>query len=106
MWRDPLDQLIDDLDRIVPAKHPTEWGQMPPLEEIHRWTDVVLYSRPLTKADLDGTAERVKEDYEDDPGFQDHMRKWREWRMRLELEAKGTPTSDTPTPPKPDKPEE
>ena len=48
----------------------------------------------------------VKEDYEDDPGFQDHMRKWREWRMRLELEAKGTPTSDTPTPPKPDKPEE
>ena len=98
MQRDPMDELIDDLDRIVPAKQPTEWGQMPSLEEIHRWTDVVLYSRPLTKADLDGTAKPVKEDYEDDPGFQDHMRKWREWKMRLELEAKETPTSDTPSP--------
>ncbi len=97
MQRDLMDELIDDLDHLVPAKQPTRWGEMPSFEETTYWTDKVLYSRPLTLADLDGTAERVKEDYEDDPGFQDHMRKWREWKMRLELEAKGTPTSETPT---------
>ena len=97
MWRDPMNELIDDLDRVLPAKQPTEWGQMPSFEETTFWTDKVLYSRPMTKADLDGTAKPVKEDYEDDPGFQDHMRKWREWKMRLDLEAKGTSTSDTPT---------
>ena len=100
MPRDPMDELIDDLDRVVPAEQPTEWGQMPSFVETTYWTDRVLYSRPMTKADLDGTAKPVKEDYEDDPGFLDHMRKWREWRTRLELEAKETPTSDptiTPT---------
>lgn len=106
MPRDPMDELIDDLDRVVPATQPTEWGQMPSFEETTFWTDKVLYSRPMTPADLDGTAERVKEDYEDDPGFQDHMRKWREWKMRLELEAKGTSASDPPTPPKSDRPKE
>ena len=104
MWRDSMDELIDELDRIVPAKQPTPWGEMPSLVETQYWTDKVLYSRPMTPADLDGTAKRVKEDYEDDPGFQDHMRQWREWQTRLELEAKGTPTSDTPTPPRSGKP--
>ena len=89
MWRDPMDELIDDLDRVVPAKQQAEWGEMPSFEETTYWTDRVLYSRPLTPADLDGTAKPVKEDYEDDPGFQAHMRKWREWRARLDLEAKG-----------------
>ncbi len=106
MWRDPMDELIDDLDRVVPATQPTEWGQMPSFEETTYWTDRVLYSRPMTKADLDGTAKPVKEDYEDDPGFQTHMRKWREWRMRLDLEANGTLASDPPTAPKSDKPKE
>ena len=104
MWRDPMDELIDELDRIVPAKQPTPWGEMPSIVETQYWTDKVLYSRPMTPADLDETAKRVKEDYEDDPGFQDHMRQWREWQTRRELEAKGTPTSDTPTPPRSGKP--
>ncbi len=106
MWRDPMDELIDDLERVVPAQQQTPWGERPSFEETTFWTDKVLYSRPMTKADLDGTAERVKEDYEDDPGFQNHMRKWREWRTRLDREANGTTTSDTPTPPKSDKPKE
>ena len=96
MWRDPMDELIDDLDRIVPAER-EQVPQMPSHAEFCYWTDRVLYDRPLTPADLDGTAKPVKEDYEDDPGFQAHMRKWREWRTRLDLEAKGTSTSDTPT---------
>ena len=49
MPRDPMDELIDDLDRVVPAKEPTQWGQMPSFEETTFWTDKVLYSRPITK---------------------------------------------------------
>ncbi len=95
MWRDPIDELIDDLERVVPAEQQTEWGQMPSLVEITYWTDRVL-SRPLTPADLDGTAKPEKSDLADDPGFQAHLRKWRDWRTRLDRKAKGTSTSDTP----------
>ena len=79
MWRDPIDELIDDLERVVPARQQTQWGKMPPLAELHYWTDRILHSRPITPEELDGTAEPVKGDYEDDPAFQDHIRRWREW---------------------------
>ena len=94
MWRDLMDELIDDLERVVPPEQQTAWGQMPSLVEITYWTDRIL--SPLTKADLDGTAKPVKSDLADDPGFQAHLRKWQDWRTRLDREAKRTPTSDTP----------
>ncbi len=74
MPRDPMDELIDDLDRVVPAER-EEFPQMPSLAELHYWTDRVLYSRPLTPADLDGTAKPEKLDFEDDPDFKDFL--WR-----------------------------
>ncbi len=88
MWRDPMDELIVDLEQALPPER-ERFSERPSHAEFCYWTDRMLYSRPLTPADLNGTAERVKEDYEDDPAFQGHMRKWREWRTRLELEAKG-----------------
>ena len=71
---DPLDQLIAELDRVVPPER-EQFPQMPSHAEICHWTDRLLYSRPLTPADLDGTAKPEKLDFEDDPDFQDFL--WR-----------------------------
>ena len=104
MQRDPMDELIDDLDRVVLPER-EQIPQMPSNAETCYWTDRLLYDRPLTPADLDGTAKRVKEDVEDDPAFQEHVRQWCEWRTRLDLGAKGTVTSDPPTRTRSGKPE-
>ena len=77
MRRDPMDHLIDDLEQVLPEEQ-EQFPESPSLAEFHYWTDRLLYDRPLTPADLDGTAKRVKADVEDDPGFQDFMRRWRE----------------------------
>ena len=74
MWRDPMDELIDDLDRVV-LQEREQFPQMPSNAETCYWTDRLLYSRPLTPADLDGTAKPEKLDFEDDPDFQDFL--WR-----------------------------
>ena len=74
MQRDPMDELIDDLGRIVPAEQ-EQFPQMPSNAEFCYWTDRLLAARPLTPADLDGTAKPEKLDFEDDPDFQDFL--WR-----------------------------
>ena len=76
MWRDPMDELIDDLERVLPAKQQTEWGEL--LVEFQIWTDRML-STPLRPEDLGGTAESVTSDLADDPAFQDFQRRWRAW---------------------------
>ena len=67
MWRDPMDELIDDLDRVLPPER-EQFPQMPSHAEVCYWTDR-LFARPLTPEDLDGTAKPVKLDFEDDPDF-------------------------------------
>ena len=76
MWRDPMDELIGDLERVVPVEQQTEWGEL--LVEFQIWTDRIL-STPLRPEDLDGTAEPVTSDLADDPAFQDFQRRWRAW---------------------------
>ena len=41
MWRDPLDELIDDLERVSPDDH-----ERFPLEMIQAIADAVLYGSP------------------------------------------------------------
>ena len=72
MWRDPMDELINDLERVLPAKQQTEWGEL--LVEFQIWTDRIL-STPLRPEDLDGTAEPVTSDLAGDPAFQDFQRR-------------------------------
>ena len=74
MWRDPMDELIDDLEQALPPER-ERFSERPSHAEFCYWTDRMLYSRPLTKADLDGTAKPEKLDFEDDPNFQDFL--WR-----------------------------
>ena len=66
MWRDPMDELIDDLEQALPPER-ERFSERPSHAEFCYWTDRMLYSRPLTKADLDGTAKPEKLDFEDDP---------------------------------------
>ena len=44
MWRDPLDELIDDLER-VPDPRPA-WGGLLPIEQLQQLTDAILYGSP------------------------------------------------------------
>ena len=95
MPRDPMDELIDDLDRVVPAER-EQFPQRPSHAEFCHWSDRLLYDRPMTAADLDGTAKRVKLDFEDDPDFQDFL--WRFGGQRgPRPRAKAMRTSETPT---------
>ncbi len=92
MWRDPMHELIDDLEQILPAQRTRAWGERPPLEEIQYWTDRVLAAGKLY---MDSTGEIQCSEtgmsaLEADPGFQDHMRRWEEWRMRMDREAAET----------------
>ena len=57
MWRDPMDELIDDLERVLPAKQQTEWGEL--LVEFQIWTDRIL-STPLRPEDLNGRAGDIR----------------------------------------------
>ena len=45
MWRDPLDELIDDLERVAPDDDDTD-----PFDMIQAIVDAVLYGSP-TEAD-------------------------------------------------------
>ncbi len=74
MQRDPMDELIDDLDRVVPPEQ-EQFPQMPSHAEFCVWTDRLLAACPPTPADLDGTAKPEKLDFEDDLDFQDFL--WR-----------------------------
>ena len=90
--RDPMDELIDDLERVVSTPRTRAWGERPPLEEIQYWTDRVLAA---DKMYMDSTGEIRSSGtgmaaLKADPGFQAHMRRWEEWRMRMDREAAET----------------
>lgn len=42
MWRDPLDELIDDLERATPDPRSAS-GDLFPLEKLTQLTDAILY---------------------------------------------------------------
>ena len=42
MWRDPLEELIEDLDRVAPDPQAAAGGLMP-IEQLQRYTDIILY---------------------------------------------------------------
>ena len=71
MWRDPMDELIADLERIVPPERPTFNDDTPPLEELQAWADRMFR---LADADWDG----IDPD-EVDPTFE---REFAEYRAR------------------------
>ena len=79
-----MDELIDDLERVVePAPRPFDDG-MPPLAELQYWTDRVLYDHPLRPEDLDGTAKPVKSDLDDAPEFQAFLARYPRFFKRRE----------------------
>jgi hypothetical protein len=42
MWRDPLDELVEDLERLAPAPRPTlDYHEQ--LLNLQRFTDAILY---------------------------------------------------------------
>jgi hypothetical protein len=42
MWRDPLDELVDDLERLAPSQRPSS-GYDVQLLRLQRLTDAILY---------------------------------------------------------------
>ena len=56
MWRDPLDELIADLDRVVT---PDAQAQLPSMTDFVNYTSVILHGSAAAKARLPH-----------DPGFQ------------------------------------
>ncbi len=68
MWRDPLDELIDDLERAIP-------------EARFDFRLVFLKQQQLTDAILYGSAEEVAR-LEADPVIQESRRQWAEARGR------------------------
>jgi hypothetical protein len=49
MWRDPLDELIADLDRVVT---PDPQAQLPSMVDVITITDTILYGSAAAKARL------------------------------------------------------
>jgi len=45
MWGDPLDELIDDLERVAPVPRSASGGMLP-IEALCHWTDIILYGGP------------------------------------------------------------
>ena len=90
---DPMDELIDDLEQVLPPERTTAWGQMPPLAEMQYWAGRVLdEGKPLW---MDATGEirgsdTGKPPVRDDPGFQAHLRRLEAWHRRAALEAEET----------------
>ena len=80
MWRDPLDELIDDLER-VPDPRPA-WGGLLPIEQLQQLTDAVLYGSP-------GEVEVLMAD----PAYQQWITQCAETRRRSDVGADGVRSS-------------
>jgi hypothetical protein len=66
MWRDPLDELIADLDRVVT---PDPQAQLPSMVDVITITDTILYGSAAAKARLPR-----------DPAYQRVMAHWQAMR--------------------------
>ena len=66
MWRDPLEELIDDLERVAPDPQCAAGGLMP-IEQLQQYTDIILY----------GTDEDVGR-LEADPAYRACLTRWAE----------------------------
>jgi hypothetical protein len=76
MWRDPLDELIDDLERASPASRSAS-ADLLPIEKLQQITDLILYGRPDEVETLTS-----------DPTFQEWMRRCSDLRRRSEEERR------------------
>lgn len=70
MWRDPLDELIDDLERVAPDPRAAR-GDLLPFMKLQALTDAILY----------GTSDQV-EMLTADPDYQRWVRHCAETRRR------------------------
>jgi hypothetical protein len=43
LWRDPLDELIDDLDRVTPAATGSVTDVIPPFEDVQLLVSAILW---------------------------------------------------------------
>lgn len=72
MWRDPLDELIEDLEHVTPDP-PSACGDMFPLVKLQDLADAILY----------GTRDQV-EALKADPAYQQWVRRCSEARRQSE----------------------
>ena len=56
MWRDPMDELIADLDQVAEAKPQRFNDHIPPLEELQAWAARILRAG-TDPAEIDPTRE-------------------------------------------------
>ena len=75
MWRDPMDELIDDLEQVLPAVQDgvDPDGDMRLFLEMQVWTDRMFAEIGTHLFDDEFCANLA---IYDDPGFQDHVRRW------------------------------
>jgi hypothetical protein len=52
LWRDPLDDLIADLERAIPPAPPQPAYELPPIEDVQWCVDIILNGTPEEKAAL------------------------------------------------------
>ena len=75
MWRDPMDELIADLEQVVPVTPPRFNDHIPPLEDLQYWAERALR---CADAEWDG-----KHPSEVDPTFEEEFAafraKWPRW---------------------------
>ena len=62
MWRDPLDELIEELDQVTSP--PSAGHSLPSMKDVIYFTDIILYGSPDAKRRL-----------EHDPRFQEFKAK-------------------------------
>ena len=44
MWRDPLDELIEELDQVTSPRQPVH--NLPSMEDVIKFTGIILYGSP------------------------------------------------------------
>lgn len=68
LWRDPLEELVDQLERSVLAKptEPASYGPLPPLEDFQLAIHAILSGSPedVARADQDPRIQAVWAYYE------------------------------------------
>jgi hypothetical protein len=66
LWRDPLDELIDDLERTL-APDARGTLQIPPFEDVQLLVGAILYGtkEDRARADRDPRVQRVRRYYEE-----------------------------------------
>jgi hypothetical protein len=74
MWREPLDELIEDLERLVPDSRNAH-RDLFPIEKLQQWTDTILYGSDDEVAAL-----------KRDPEHQRWIRHWAEIRGQPKTE--------------------